>query len=240
MKLTHRIASRAGAYIFFALAACTFAFFHSSKWFYPWIAELYPLGEAFIPLLFFAIGFCAAVTLGFYLLPEKIKTKAFRVVFMAACALTVILFIYTVVLLFGLDKGFAAEHIRNGLRHLLPNLPLLGVAAGLPFLVKNAVEKKIQALIMAIIVAAMALAPGLISIKSEAPRWNGGHLIPASLQGLVLEATIELETLERKPGMNNYAIEIELEQMSTFNMAVIEEVGNEAQYFRLQAMVDGE
>jgi len=40
--------------------------------------------------------------------------------------------------------------------------------------------------------------------------------------------------------INNAFVEIELAQVSTFNLAMIEEVGNQVQYFRLQALVDGE
>ncbi|MGN0516152.1 glycoside hydrolase family 18 protein [Eubacterium sp.] len=49
----------------------------------------------------------------------------------------------------------------------------------------------------------------------------------------------------RKPAkgyddVNNSVVEIELSSPSTFNTAVIEEVGNRVQYFRLQALVDGQ
>lgn len=52
------------------------------------------------------------------------------------------------------------------------------------------------------------------------------------------------QELDRKPAEDqpdacNSAVEIQLEQTCTFNTAVIEEVGNEVQYFRLQAWVDG-
>ena len=49
----------------------------------------------------------------------------------------------------------------------------------------------------------------------------------------------------RKPAqgfedVNNSVVEITFDNASTFNTAVIEEVGNEVQYFRLQALVDDE
>jgi len=40
--------------------------------------------------------------------------------------------------------------------------------------------------------------------------------------------------------INNAFVEIQLAQVSTFNLAMIKEVGNQVQYFRLQALVDGE
>ena len=42
------------------------------------------------------------------------------------------------------------------------------------------------------------------------------------------------------PDVGNSLVELQLAQESTFNLAVIEELGNQAQYFRLQAYVDGE
>ncbi|MCL2299813.1 MAG: glycoside hydrolase family 18 protein [Firmicutes bacterium] len=45
---------------------------------------------------------------------------------------------------------------------------------------------------------------------------------------------------EGHPDANNAAVELQLARVSTFNTAVIEEVGNEVQYFRLQALVQGE
>ena len=45
---------------------------------------------------------------------------------------------------------------------------------------------------------------------------------------------------EGHPDANNSAVEIQLAQVSTFNTAIIEEIGNEAQYFRLQALVEGQ
>lgn len=40
--------------------------------------------------------------------------------------------------------------------------------------------------------------------------------------------------------INNSYVEIQLDGRQTFNTAIIEEVGNEAQYFRLQALINGE
>ena len=59
--------SRIGAYIFFALAASTYTFLHSASWAYGWIADIYPLGENFVPTLFGIIIACFIVTAGFLL-----------------------------------------------------------------------------------------------------------------------------------------------------------------------------
>jgi len=120
--------TRAGAYIFFALAAAALTFLHSAKWAYGWIAELYPLGSAFVPLVFCLIGLCVLSTLGFLiaaaLKPEAVgKNRAFRGFQTAVCVLTGVLFGYTAVLLFGLDKGFIPAEMSKGLWFLVPNLP---------------------------------------------------------------------------------------------------------------------
>lgn len=47
------------------------------------------------------------------------------------------------------------------------------------------------------------------------------------------------EPRKDEPALMNSAVEIKLEKVSTFNTALIEEIGNEVQYFRLMAWVDG-
>lgn len=47
------------------------------------------------------------------------------------------------------------------------------------------------------------------------------------------------EPREGEPELMNSAVDIQLEKASTFNTALIEEIGNEVQYFRLMAWVDG-
>ncbi|MCL2106646.1 MAG: alpha-L-fucosidase [Oscillospiraceae bacterium] len=124
--------TRVGAYVFFALAAAAFVFLFSAKWAYGWIAELYPLGGAFVPTLFCVICLCGAISLVFLLLAEKSKRKPLRAVHTAACVLTGLLLAYTCFLLFGLDKGLDPESLKNGAESLLPKLPYLGAALALP------------------------------------------------------------------------------------------------------------
>ena len=132
-RLGNAFHTRVGAYIFFALAAIAFAFFYSTKWAYGWIAELYPLDDKFIPALFCAIGLCAAVHLGFLIVGDTFKAKhALRGIHTVFCVLAGVLFGYTTVLLFGLDKGLRPDGLENGLDSLLPSLPLLGTALALP------------------------------------------------------------------------------------------------------------
>lgn len=51
---------------------------------------------------------------------------------------------------------------------------------------------------------------------------------------------LDRKPAEGQPDACNSAVEIQLQETCTFNTAVIEEVGNEVQYFRLQAWVDDE
>ena len=133
-RIGNALQSRAGACVFFALAAAAFFFLRGSSWAYGWIAQLYPLGEAFVPALFALIGVCAATILCFLLLPETIKTRALRVIYTIACALACIAFGYTAVLLFGLDQGIRPGSISNGLGYLRPGLPYLLAVACPPLL----------------------------------------------------------------------------------------------------------
>lgn len=51
-KVGNTINSRAFTYISFVLSVCAAVFLRSATWTYGWIAELYPLGEKFVPTLF--------------------------------------------------------------------------------------------------------------------------------------------------------------------------------------------
>jgi len=156
MKLFKRIGTafhtRPGAAAFYALAASALAFFYSAKWAYGWIAELYPLGGAFVPVLFCLLGLCAAVTLVFLI----VNHRALRTAHTIACVLSGVLFVYTAVLLFGLDKGFDLGALRQGRESLLPNLPYLAVAVALPLpfaLFKQPKKAALAALCLLLILA---------------------------------------------------------------------------------------
>ncbi|MDR0531953.1 MAG: metallophosphoesterase [Oscillospiraceae bacterium] len=126
--------SRVGAFVFYALAASAALFLHSAQWAYGWIAELYPLHERFVPTLFCVIGAAAAAGLGFFIAAAKLPgSRAARAAHSVVCVFSGVLFVYTTVLLFGLDKGFDPPSLRAGLLFLAPNLPFLGLALGLPF-----------------------------------------------------------------------------------------------------------
>jgi len=131
-KFSASFHTRAGAFVFYALAAGAFILWHSARWAYGWIADLYPAG--FIPLIFWLIGICAAATLAFLLLPKKLKERrALRVAHTIICVLAGAMFGYVFVLQFGLDSGPSMHAFRNGWVNLVPNLGYLGLALGLPF-----------------------------------------------------------------------------------------------------------
>jgi len=158
--------TRAGSYIFFVMAAAAFTFLYGSRWAYGWIAELYPLGDKFVPVLFCVITLCAAATLIFLLAHPKAEgRRALRAIHTVFCVLTGVLFVYTTVLLFGFDKGFDPTALKNGFWYLLPNLPFLFIALGLflPFAIFQKTKKAFIAILIGLAAAAI-LAPVLYFI----------------------------------------------------------------------------
>ena len=61
-KVGSAIHSRAFAYTIFVLSVCATVFLSSATWTYGWIADLYPLGDEFVPTLLGIICACAALT----------------------------------------------------------------------------------------------------------------------------------------------------------------------------------
>lgn len=59
-KVGSAINSRAFDYTSFVLSVCAAVFLSSATWTYGWIADLYPLGDKFVPTLLGII--CAALT----------------------------------------------------------------------------------------------------------------------------------------------------------------------------------
>ena len=67
-KVGSSINSRAFAYTSFVLSVCAAVFLSSATWTYGWIADLYPLGDKFVPTLLGVICACAAVNLIYLLI----------------------------------------------------------------------------------------------------------------------------------------------------------------------------
>ena len=67
-KVGSAINFRAFAYTSFVLSVCAAVFLSSATWTYGWIADLYPLGDKFVPTLLGIICACSAVNLGYLLI----------------------------------------------------------------------------------------------------------------------------------------------------------------------------
>lgn len=143
------------------------------------------------------------------------------------------------------------------------------VALGLALTVVSVPKKAAKALIACVLILALIISPvALAQISTGAEIANAPEMNIQS-ENLLTGAKIVYESLKKgekadavnllddskkcwtaqdpqrtpeegRPDANNSYVEIELDGEKTFNTAVIEEDGNEAQYFRLQALVGDE
>lgn len=260
------------------ISALAFAFLSSATWTYSFIAELYPLGEKFVPtvLVICVLSMAAALSYILALTFDKGKNdkffRVFNIVYLIFAALSVILFIFTAVLVFSMDKGLSAANFKKGFEAIAGKLPWIGLAAALPLGMFFAGEPKkvVKAIIAAVLIVALVAVPTIL-LSNSADKWDGDSLPPITLQSknLLEGGSILYESLKKgeKPDAenllknsndcwtpqdpdrspadgsedsNNSYVEIKLKEASTFNTAIIEETGNQVQYFRLQAEVNGE
>ncbi len=278
-RIVSALSSRGGTYIFLVLTLCAAVFLRNATWAYTWIAQIYPLGENFVPTLLGVVIACAAVEV-LYLLASAFTSKKepgkalriFRVIYLIFAILGMIAFVYTLVLLFGLDSGISANNLSRGMQALVPDLPMLGFLCllPLPLVFSETPLKTAKAAVAAALVAVLVVLPLQMDFSGSG-ELSAEDLPVLSLQSkdLVKGASVAFESLKkgeepdaeallndsedcwtpqdpaRSPeegnidGNNSY-VELQLAEVSTFNTAIIEEVGNQAQYFRLQAFVDGE
>ena len=277
-RIVNKFCSKTGAYVFYVISALAFAFLRSATWTYSFIAELYPLGEKFVPtvLVICVLSMAAALSYILALTFDKGKNdkffRVFNIVYLIFAALSVILFIFTAVLVFSMDKGLSAENFKKGFEAIAGKLPWIGLAAALPLGMFFAGEPKkvVKAIIAAVLIVALVAVPTIL-LSNSADKWDGDSLPPITLQSknLLEGGSILYESLKKgeKPDAenllknsndcwtpqdpdrspadgsedsNNSYVEIKLKEASTFNTAIIEETGNQVQYFRLQAEVNGE
>lgn len=277
-KVEKGLNSSVGSYLFSLLSAFACAFLYSANWAYGWIAELYPLGENFITLMFaliiasWAAGIIFIVLNAFPNCKKICKNKALRVIHIVFELLSVITFLYTFVLVFGLDSGISQENLMRGFQSLAAQIPFIGLAAALPLIVlfsENS-KKPVKAVIAAVLIPILVVVPLKMSTASNGG-WTGENYVQPTFQSenILENASVVAESLKKgeKPdaenllgdtaqcwtpqnpmrqpaegfedGNNSYA-EIKLSSVSSFNTAVIEETGNQVQYFRLQAFVNDE
>jgi len=170
-SIAARLRRQGWAYLFFCLSCLSITFLHSARWAYDWIAELYPLGEKFVPTLFGIMGACATVNLVFFLAGDSFrKYRWTQVLGSIFDVLAIVLFAYSTVLLFGLDSGISALGLKNGATSIIPNLPYLGLAIGLPFVfVLYPKLKKNARIAVAIAITAVIVVP-LLAVNIAASR----------------------------------------------------------------------
>lgn len=284
MKIIKRVSnalhSRAGSYIFFLLSVFAFVNLKSATWAYEWIAALYPLGTKFVPTLIGIIAVTALADLIYLFISaltgerkSQIKgIKVFNIVHTVFAVISIVTFIYTAVLVFGIDAGFVASRILNGFEAIIPNLvfPALAGGMGLMLVFCGNGKKAVQALVSGAVISAVIIGCiGMPSIQIGSSDSENLPKLTMKSSNSAEGAKIVFESLKRdekadavnmlsdnnkcwtaqaparmpadgcKDANNSYA-EIQLKEKNEINTAIIEEVGNEAQFFRLQAFVNDE
>lgn len=276
-KISTRLHSRGSSYLFFILSLFSFLGFQSADWAYGWIATGYPLGENFIPTFLSVAGVTAGVHLIYLFLSAYYGTerdgkkgaKALRIVHTVFAVLAVILFVYTFILLLGLDSGFTTEKLNQALTAIGSKLVYLALGAGFALVLVFCGGKKraVQSFVSGIVICALLCSIGYLSgskfttdkaddfIQPEIQEPNvlaNGKITYESLASNEKTDAVHLLADNGKcwtaqapnrgpkdgyPDANNAVAEIQLENKTTFNTAIIQELGNEVQYFRLQAKV---
>lgn len=155
-KVSNVLHSRPCSYLYFIFSVCAYIFLNGASWAYGWIAEIYPLGDNFIPVLFGIISACIAITFAYLLFTafaEKKKKDIKGLIFINIihtifALLGIITFIYTFVLVFGLDSGISADKFINGLKSISSDLIYLTLALGigLPLIFCESRKKNIAGL----------------------------------------------------------------------------------------------
>lgn len=284
MKIIKRISnalhSRAGSYIFFLLSVFAFVNLKSATWAYEWIAALYPLGTKFVPTLLVIIAVTALADLIYLFVSaltgekkSQIKgIKVFNIIHTVFAVISIVTFIYTAVLVFGIDAGFVASRILNGFEAIIPNLvfPALAGGMGLMLVFCGNGKKAVQALVSGAVISAVIIGCiGMPSIQIGSADSENLPKLTMKSSNSAEGAKIVFESLKRDEkadavnmlsdnskcwtaqaparmpadgcaDANNSYVEIQLKEKTEINTAIIEEVGNEAQFFRLQALVDDE
>lgn len=266
--------SRVGACIIFILSICSIMFLRGAEWAYGWIAELYPLGDKFIPVFFVVLTVFAFASFDYLLFAafagEKLDSiegvKVIKILHIIFSLLSVVTCIYTLVLAFHFDSGISGEYISAGIRAIASELILFVPAAfiGIALMLCSGKKKTLQALISSVLVSALTLAVFFAADSGISFATQSQNLPELKFQSenvlekaeIVFESLADNEKADAanlladndkcwtaqapENGKNNSYVEMQLEKPSTVNTATIEEVGNQAQYFRLQAFVGNE
>ncbi|MCL2446413.1 MAG: metallophosphoesterase [Oscillospiraceae bacterium] len=152
--------SRAGSFVFYALAVAAFFLLRSASWAFGWIPNYYPLGEAFVPTVFVLIILCGLTSLVYLVMPQRIREiKALGIAHVVSCVLAGALFVWTVFLAFALDHGLSGL-VRNW-PNVIPFLAYFALLASIPFVLLFFINMKKRTQVIISIVVAMAVAIGL-------------------------------------------------------------------------------
>lgn len=275
-KLFH---SRISTFIAFLLSLFAFIFIKGADWTYGWIAASYPLGNKFIPTLLTVIAVSAAANyiclfIRAYLGQKGNNAKigkAIGVIQTVFFITAIITFIYSFVLIFGLDTGFSASKFAKGMNAVKDMLIFvsLGGCLGTVLVFCSGKKKAVGALICSVVVCGIVSSIFYFSGFSVSTDSSDFIQCNFSSENLLDGASVEYESLKkgekadaanilnsdntywsaqnpnRSPAdgtkdINNSFVQIKLKSPATFNTAVIEEIGNEVQYFRLQAFINDE
>lgn len=279
-KISGILHSRACTYLFFMFSVSAYIFLRSADWTYSWIAELYPLGDNFIPAMFGIIYACIAVNFGYLLFSafagkkkEEIKGITFiNILHTIFSVIGIVLFIYTLVLVFSLDSGFSSTNFVKGFSAITPLLIYFSLSAGIGLVLSFCTEKKttIKAVISCVLICAITVSVTCLGKASDGGAESADFpQLTMQSKNIAEGASVTFESLKKNEkadaknlltddnsywtaqapkhapaenceDANNSYVEIQLAQTSAVNTAVIEEIGNQAQYFRLQAFVNDE
>lgn len=288
--IAEKLNTKWSAYLFYAFSVIAAVFFVSNPS-YATIAEVYPFGIVFVIMFFVAVGLCAVSSLIELILltSDKEKSeivKAFEKAHIAFGVLSVLLFAFSFLTLFRLDKGAVLDNISFGFLGLKENAVYLILALIIPFTFMFAgfLKRAFNSVVASAVAAAIVLVPiqlfGRGNSYNSLPLQIGADTMCLTkednfpelknmnaknlLEGakVVFESVRKYEVKDAKnlftddlrcwspmapnrkpaagcPDVNNSYVEIKLAKESTFNTAIIKELGNQVQYFRLQAKVDG-
>ncbi len=207
-KVGSAIHSRAFAYTSFVLSVCAAVFLSSATWTYGWIADLYPLGDKFVPTLLGIICACAAVNLIYLLIcafagdkRDSLKgIKAINVIHTIFALLGIVTFIYTFVLVFGLDSGISADAFSKGLNAISDKLLYLSLAAGfgLAPVFCSSGKKALAALVSGVLICAIIISMTMITnIADNSSQKNSFVQAQFTSSNAANGAQIVFETLKK-------------------------------------------
>ena len=275
-KVYNSLNSRAGSYVFFVLSVFSLVFMQSAVKTYSWINRIY--GETVVLILYTLCAVSIVINIAYLIFSaiagekrnESKPGKAFGVIHLIFSVIGAVMFIYSLVLVFGLDSGITAEKFIKGLKAAALIYPALSAGFGLVLVFCNSGKQALKSIISGVVICSAVISMTYVSNLSFAGNSDRDLIKPEfSSENLIKNASITFESLSKdekadaqnllkddnscwtaqspvyapadsNKATNNSVAEIKLDSSVTFNTAVIEEVGNDVEYFRLQALIDGE